>query len=201
MAIAAILAVASLALLRQQLDQAQVTSSSYFLRQTAVALQDFFSNDNGAAPINNSTLASGAAVARQYVGGGAGVSTQINNPWGGQMFLGSLIAGSNTDWVLQVSGLPMRLCPDIVQSVESTLNTANLRHGLAGSPTNCTAVTTSALGAVALDANRVLTTSLADVYVIKSDPYAPLNPAAMSTLCETDQPYFNLFLTGNNHAL
>lgn len=201
MAIAAILAVASLALLRQQLDQAQVTSSSYFLRQTAVALQDFFSNDNGAAPINNSTLASGAAVARQYVGGGAGVSTQINNPWGGQMFLGSLIAGSNTDWVLQVSGLPMRLCPDIVQSVESTLNTANLRHGLAGSPTNGTAVTTSALGAVALDANRVLTTSLADVYVIKSDPYAPLNPAAMSTLCETDQPYFNLFLTGNNHAL
>ncbi len=201
MAIAAILAVASLVVLRQQLDQAQVASSSYFLQQTVVALQNFFSNDNGAAPINNSALASGAAVARQYVGGGAGASTQINNPWGGQMFVGPLIAGSNTNWVLQVSGLPMRLCPDIVQSVESTLNTAGLRHALAGSPTTGAAVTTSALGAVALDANRVLTTALADVYLIKTDPYAPLNPAAMSLLCETDRPYFNLFLTGNNHAL
>jgi len=201
MAIGAILAVASLEVLRQQLDQAQVSSSSQFLQQTMVSLQNFFANDDGSAPINNSALPNGAAVPRQYVGASAGALTQITNTWGGRLFLGPLNGGTRTAWLLQASGLPMRLCADIVQNLESTLNTAGLRHALAGAATNGADVTTSAPRAVELTANRTLIPSLADVHVIKSDPYAPLNPATLSTLCEADQPYFTLFLTGNNHAL
>lgn len=201
MAIAAILVVASLAVLRQQLDQAQVSSSSYFLQQTMVSLQNFFVNDNGSASIDNSALTNGAAVARQYVGAGVGGNTQINNPWGGRLFVGPLFPGRNTDWVLQVSGLPMRLCPDIVQNLETNLNAAGLRHALAGAATTGADIDTPVLGSVSLDPARLLSTSLPDVYLLKNDAYAPLNPAALTLLCETNRPYFNLFLTGNNNAL
>lgn len=199
MAISAILVVSSLVVLRQQLDQAQVVSSSYFLQQTMVSLQDFFSGDNNTAPINNGVLTNSGAVAREYVGIGAG--TPITNTWGGQLFIGPLFPSINSDWVLQVSGLPMRLCSDIVQSLESTLKIANVRHALAGSGTNGAGVTTSALGTVTLDANNNLSTPLPNAYVLKSSPYVPLNPAALSSLCETSLPYFNLFLTGKKNAL
>ncbi|UIN19843.1 type II secretion system protein [Herbaspirillum frisingense] len=201
MAIAAILAVASLEVMRQQLDQTQVASSSYFLKQTMVALQNFFATADGTTPINNSALANGAAVARQYVGGGAGDATVITNPWGGQLFVGSLIGGGNSNWVLQVSGLPMRLCSDIVQNLESSLNVADLRHALAGAATTGGEITTPALRSVSLDPGRALVTTQLNVHVLKNDPYAPLSPAALTSLCETNRPYFNLFLTGNNHAL
>lgn len=199
MAISAILVVSSLVVLRQQLDQAQVASSSYFLQQTMVSLQDFFSGDNNTAPINNSALTNSGAVARAYVGIGAG--PPITNTWGGQLFIGPLFPGVNSDWVLQVSGLPMRLCSDIVQSLESTLKIANVRHALAGSGTNGADVATSALNAVSLDANNNLTTALNQVFVLKSSPYVPINPTALSNLCGTSLPYFNLFLTGKKNAL
>ncbi len=201
MAISAILVVASLEVLRQQLDQAEVSSSSRFLQQTMLSLQNFLVNDDGSAPIDTGTLASGATVARQYVGAGVGDKTQINNTWGGRLFLEPLIGGGRSSWVLHVSGLPARLCPDIVQNLESTLNTAGLRHALAGAATTGEDVTKPALRSVALNANRALTTPLANVFVIKSDPYTPLNPATLSLLCETTLPYFTLFLTSNNHAL
>ncbi|HZG22725.1 MAG TPA: type II secretion system protein [Herbaspirillum sp.] len=201
MAIAAILVVSSMAVLRQQLDRTQVASSSYFLQQTMLAVQNFFVNDNGTAPIDNRALANGAAVARQYVGIGAGGATVITNTWGGRMFVGPLFPGRSTDWVLQASGLPMRLCQDIVQSLESTLNGAGMRHGMAGAATPGADLTTPALGSVALDPDGALSTVLPTVHLLKTNPYAPINPAALTSLCETNQPYFNLFLTGNNHAL
>lgn len=203
MAISAILVVSSLVVLRQQLDQAQVTSSSYFLQQTMVSLQDFFSGDNNTATINNSVLANGGAVAREYVGIGAGTGAgiPIANTWGGQLFIGPLFPDVNSDWVLQVSGLPMRLCSDIVQSLESTLKISNVRHALAGSGTTGADIASPALGAVTLDGNNVLSTALPNVYVLKNSPYVPLNPAALGGLCETRQPYFNLFLTGRKNAL
>jgi hypothetical protein len=61
----------------------------------------------------------------------------------------------------------MRLCPDITQSLESTLNTAQLRHALAGAAHGGGNIATSALGSVELNPSRALTTMLADVYVIK----------------------------------
>jgi prepilin-type N-terminal cleavage/methylation domain-containing protein len=94
MAIAAILAVASLEMLRQQLDKAQVDSSSHFLQQTMMSLQNFFVTADGTTPIDNRALANGAAVARQYVGAGAGTAPVITNPWGGQIFLGPLNGGA-----------------------------------------------------------------------------------------------------------
>ncbi|MFJ3057602.1 type II secretion system protein [Herbaspirillum sp. NPDC087042] len=201
MAISAIVVVASLTVLRQQLDQAQVSSSSFFLRQTLVSLQDFFVGGAGAAAIDNSTLANGGAVARQYVGGGTGPNTRISNTWGGRMFVGQLNAGSNADWVLQVSGLPMRLCPDIVHSLESSLNAGGLRHALAGSPTTGAEIATQALASVSLNPGRLLHTLSPTVYILKESPYVPISPAALTSLCETRQPYFNLFLTSNNNAL
>lgn len=201
MAIAAILVVASLAVLRDQLDQAQVASSSYFLQKIALSLQDFYVGDDGSAPINNGALAGSAAVAREYVGVGAGNNVPISNPWGGRLFLGRLISNSNADWVLQVSGLPMRLCSDIAQGVESSLGAAGVRHGMAGAPTAGSDIATPALASVSLDDARTLQTALPNVYVLKNTPYVPLDPAALGSLCEGNQPYFNLFLTGSNNAL
>ncbi|WP_433691769.1 type II secretion system protein [Herbaspirillum seropedicae] len=200
MAIAAILVVSALAVLRQQLDQAQVASSSYFLQQAMVSLQDFFSGDNNTAAINNGVLVNSGAVARDYVGNGGGTTAPIANTWGGQLFIGPLLPDVNSDWVLQVSGLPMRLCADIVQSLESTLTTTGVRHTLAGQGIAATEIGTPALGAVTL-VNNVLSAALPNVNVLKNSPYTPLNPAALGTLCETSQPYFNLFLTGRKNAL
>lgn len=198
MAIAAILVVASLEVMRQELEQAQVKSSSSFLQQTVVSLQNFFASDDGAAVLDNSTLAHSAAVARQYVGAGTGAATQINNTWGGRLFVGPLDGDTRTSWVLQVSGLPMRLCSDIVQNLEASLN---VRHSVAGAAIPGSEITAAALGSVSLGPGRVLTTRLANVRVLKDTPFSPINPAAMSSLCETNLPYFNLFITGNKHAL
>jgi len=198
MAIGAILVVASLEVMRQELEQTQVGSSSSFLQQTVISLQNFFASDDGAAVLDNSTLAHSAAVARQYVGTGTGAATQINNTWGGRLFVGPLDGDPRTSWVLQVSGLPMRLCSDIVQNLEASLN---VRHSLAGAAIPGSEITRDALGSVSLSPGRVLSTRLANVRVLKDTPFSPINPAAMSSLCETNLPYFNLFITGNKHAL
>jgi prepilin-type N-terminal cleavage/methylation domain-containing protein len=202
MAISAILVVSSLVVLRQQLDQAQVTSSSYFLQEAMMSLQNFFSGDNNTAAIDNSALANSGAVAREYVGIGGGPNVPITNTWGGQLAIGPLILGINSDWVLQVSGLPMRLCADIVQSLESTLNINSVRHALAGmGSANANLVAAPAPGTLTLSANNTLITPLTTVYVLKNSPHAPLDPAALGGLCETRQPYFNLFLTSKKNAL
>ncbi|BEV16236.1 type II secretion system GspH family protein [Herbaspirillum sp. DW155] len=198
MAIAAILVLSSLVVLRQQLDQALVSSSSFFLQQTMVSLQDFFVGDNNSAPINNNVLTNSDAVARAYVSTDTDGNLQITNSWGGRLFLDPLITGQNSDWVLQVSGLPMRLCADIVQNLESSLNAASLRHTLAGA---AAADTQRVSNAVALNTDNLLGAAQPNVQVLKNSPYTPINPLALRNLCETRQPYFNLFLAGKKHAL
>lgn len=201
MTIAAILVVASLQVVRTQLDQAQVNASSFFLQHTVQSLQDYFVSNNGSAGIDNAALVNSGAVASQYVGSAGGGAVPISNTWGGRLFVGSLAASGNADWVMQASGLPMRLCSDIVQDIEANLNNAGLRHALAGAATSGGDITTPALGTVYLDANRQLRSTSPSVFVLKTDPFSLLDPAPLSSLCEINQPYFNLFLAGSNNAL